>query len=147
MSTNAFGYVEIKDGMVVCYTGDSRNPTIHKFENDEFLEWKKKADLYDALGDIIKQVNDLLNKNRELEKKLKCYTEPFEMRPTYQVLEKELRKYQILQYTPKELEIELNKGILKTLTLEKIEELEEKFGGLNHATFRTALRKILKDHK
>lgn len=43
--TNAFGYVEIKDGMVVCYTGDSRTPTIHKFENADFVSALKLREL------------------------------------------------------------------------------------------------------
>lgn len=32
-----FGYVEVKDGQVVCYTGDSNKPDVHKFDNDEIV--------------------------------------------------------------------------------------------------------------
>ena len=40
-------------------------------------------------------------------------------------LKEELRKYQVLQYTPNELEIELNKAIIARLKLEEIEALIE----------------------
>ena len=36
-----FGYVTIEDDKVVCYTGESNNPTIHKFCNDEFVQAMK----------------------------------------------------------------------------------------------------------
>lgn len=38
MSDCQFGYVKIEDGMVVCYTGDPNNPTIHKFHNDDIVK-------------------------------------------------------------------------------------------------------------
>ena len=38
MSDNQFGYVEVKDGRVVCHVEDPNNPTVYKFENDEIVE-------------------------------------------------------------------------------------------------------------
>lgn len=35
---SCFGYVEIKDGKVVCYTGKSNDPTVHSFCNDEIVQ-------------------------------------------------------------------------------------------------------------
>lgn len=43
--TNGFGYVKIENGLVVCYTGDSRTPTVHKFENDEIVNSVKLQEL------------------------------------------------------------------------------------------------------
>lgn len=37
MTTNGFGYVKIEDGLICCYMGDSRNPNIHKFENNDIV--------------------------------------------------------------------------------------------------------------
>jgi len=65
-------------------------------------EWKEKAEKWDRYYDP-----DRWTGLEEEEKQLK----------------EELRKYQVLQWTPKELEIELNKGIINRLKLEKIEEL------------------------
>ena len=36
--TNGCGYVEIKDGKVVCYTGKSNDPTVHEFCNDDIVQ-------------------------------------------------------------------------------------------------------------
>ncbi len=36
--TNGFGYVEIKDGKVVCYTGKSNDPTVNEFCNDDIVQ-------------------------------------------------------------------------------------------------------------
>jgi len=41
LDENGFGWVEVKDGMVVAHTGDSKNPTIHKFENDRIVNAMK----------------------------------------------------------------------------------------------------------
>lgn len=38
MSKNQFGYVEIKDGKVIAYTGNPNKPDVHIFENDEIVE-------------------------------------------------------------------------------------------------------------
>lgn len=38
MTANGFGYVEIKDGKVKAVVGDSSNPTIHYFENEEIVQ-------------------------------------------------------------------------------------------------------------
>lgn len=35
--SSQFGYVEIKNGQVICYTGDSQKPQIHRFDNDEIV--------------------------------------------------------------------------------------------------------------
>lgn len=34
---NGFGWVEVKDGLVIAYTGNSNNPTVHKFENEKIV--------------------------------------------------------------------------------------------------------------
>lgn len=44
----------------------------------------------------------------------------------YANIEEELRKFKILQYSPKELEIELNKFILLKMKLEKCTEWVDK---------------------
>lgn len=36
--TNSFGYVKIVDDQVVCYTGKSNDPTVHKFCNDDIIQ-------------------------------------------------------------------------------------------------------------
>lgn len=56
MSENSFGYVEIKDGKVVCYTGDSSNPTVHKFENDEIV----------SAGKLQKSIKDKIKSNAKI---------------------------------------------------------------------------------
>lgn len=38
---DSFGYVTIEDDMVVVYTGESNNPTVHKFCNDELIHAMK----------------------------------------------------------------------------------------------------------
>lgn len=38
---NNFGYVTIEDDMVVVYIGDSNNPEVHKFCNDELIHAMK----------------------------------------------------------------------------------------------------------
>ena len=35
---DSFGYVKIEDDMVVCYTGKSNDPTVHKFCNDDIVQ-------------------------------------------------------------------------------------------------------------
>lgn len=52
---NGFGYVTIEDDMVVCYTGKSNNPTIHKFCNDEFVQAMKLKRLTDEKIDWLKK--------------------------------------------------------------------------------------------
>jgi hypothetical protein len=38
---DSFGYVTIEDDMVVVYTDDPKNPTVHKFCNDELIHAMK----------------------------------------------------------------------------------------------------------
>jgi len=40
-----FGYVKIEEDRVVCYTGDPKNPTVHKFCNEEFVQAMKLQEL------------------------------------------------------------------------------------------------------
>jgi len=42
---SGFGYVEIKDGKVVCYTGESNNPTVHSFCNDDIVQAVKLQEI------------------------------------------------------------------------------------------------------
>ncbi len=42
---DSFGYVKIEDDMVVAYTGESNNPTVHKFCNDGFVSSIKLKEL------------------------------------------------------------------------------------------------------
>jgi len=42
---NNFGYVTIEDDKVVAYTDDPKNPTVHKFCNDEFVQAMKLKEL------------------------------------------------------------------------------------------------------
>ena len=54
---DSFGYVKIEDDMVVAYTGESNNPTVHKFCNDDIVQavklkkivekWLKDSDIPD----------------------------------------------------------------------------------------------------
>ena len=46
-----FGYVKIEDDMVVCYTGESNNPTVHKFCNDDIVKAVK-------LFEIVKRIEE-----------------------------------------------------------------------------------------
>lgn len=77
-------------------------------------EWKRKLEICDALGDIIGQVNDLLLEKKLNEEILK------QLREEHKKLEEKLRKYEILQYTLNELGIELGKGIINKLKLDKM---------------------------
>lgn len=85
------------------------NLTFEEYAN-KIQEWYKKAEEWDKVvlnPNYIEQTKNALKGLRTENKQLK----------------EELRKYQILQYSPKELEIELNKEIINRLKLEKIEEL------------------------
>ena len=45
MSENGFGYVEVKDGRVICYIGESNKPDVYIFENDEIVHAVKLQEL------------------------------------------------------------------------------------------------------
>lgn len=77
MSACGFGYVEKfyseehKEEMLRIVFGNQSNPDKHEFFLPTWLE-------------------EILKENKELKEKLKFYLEPFELRPTYQELEKKL---------------------------------------------------------
>lgn len=57
MTSNGFGYVKIQDGLVCCYMGDSRNPNVHKFENDEIVN--SVLMVRKLLGEEFRKSNDV----------------------------------------------------------------------------------------
>jgi len=63
------------------------------------------------------------------------------------IFKQKLRKFEILQYNPKELEIELNKGICNRVKLEKIEALWKRSedGNINGRVFYDELKEILEN--
>lgn len=72
---NSFGYVKIEDDMVVCYTGKSNDPTIHKFCNDEIVQAVKLKELLEKFYSDIEASNDVYPNNerwtgQELEDRL-----------------------------------------------------------------------------
>jgi len=120
-------------------------------------EWKEKAEKLDSYH-YEKQVNELQQENKHLKidnQNLKSDYESFkrlfeEFQKENIKLEEKLRKYEILQYTPNELEIELNKGIINKLKLEKINEYvfnSEEFLFPSRDIVRSKIKEILKDDK
>jgi len=61
---DSFGYVKIEDDMVVCYTGESNNPTVHKFCNDEFVQSVK---LLELLKKQEKELGDELDSHEDID--------------------------------------------------------------------------------
>ena len=55
---DSFGYVKIEDDMVVAYTGESNNPTVHKFCNEEFVQAVKLQELLKNRIEEIDKDND-----------------------------------------------------------------------------------------
>ncbi len=56
---DSFGYVKIEDDMVVAYTGESNNPTVHKFCNDDIVQAVK-------LQELMKNRIELLTEERKI---------------------------------------------------------------------------------
>ncbi len=84
--TNGFGYVKIEDDMVVCYTGESNNPTVNKFCNDDIVQAVR---LFNSMKDLEKTLGDELDSHEdidfgrdnglwEMEKKFRLITELLE---------------------------------------------------------------------
>lgn len=61
---DSFGYVKIEDDMVVAYTGESNNPTIHKFCNEEFVQAVKLSQI---INKRIKEINEILETKEDIE--------------------------------------------------------------------------------
>jgi len=118
------------------------DPNIKKYtytapELEHLPEWKEKAEKYDKYKWILDFSDDpdmIVMKRKELEQENKQ-------------LKEELRKYQVLQYTPKELEIELNKSIILKEIVEKVRYRVKKFrvkdGMIQDKFAYDALREIL----
>lgn len=62
---DCFGYVEIEDDKVVCYTGESNNPTIHKFCNDDIVQAVKLKRLTGEKIDWLKKCGDGVHGSKE----------------------------------------------------------------------------------
>jgi len=61
---DSFGYVKIEDDMVVAYTGESNNPTVHKFCNEEFVQAVK---LLQIIKKRIKEVTNILDSHEDID--------------------------------------------------------------------------------
>ena len=56
---SSFGYVTIEDDKVVVYIGDSNNPEVHKFCNDDLIQAMKLLDLTRNRIEELKNFNGL----------------------------------------------------------------------------------------
>ncbi len=61
---NSFGYVKIEDDMVVAYTGESNNPTVHKFCNEEFVQ---SVNLFGIVKKRIKEITEILDSHEDID--------------------------------------------------------------------------------
>ncbi len=55
---NGFGYVKIEDDMVVTYTDDPSNPTVHKFCNEEIVEAVRIKKILDEIDKHFEEHED-----------------------------------------------------------------------------------------
>lgn len=132
---DGFGWVEIKDGLVVAHTldKDGENNT-HKFENEEIVKAVEKAKKYDLLMNANSQVvkdnitmSQYEQENKRLEEQLKTIKGFLgDLEHHSDIIEEKLRKFEVLQYSPKELEIELNRGTNNIVVIQNVEEFVDK---------------------
>lgn len=76
---------------IECQKGGGIDVSSVKKEYDTLkAEITNDLEKVNACGNLVSQVNELLVDNEQLKEKLKVYTEPFKLRPTYQILENKL---------------------------------------------------------